>query len=250
MATTDRSMLSDTSALDPEQLAGLGDMDIDTFRAAAHRVVDLMADYVEDIERHAVLPSIAPGAVSSQLPTTPPEDPETLDEILGDFLRVIEPNATAWQHPGFFAYFGTTASGRGILGEMLTAALGQNPMLWRTSPIGTELELVIVDWLRQALGLPAGFGGLLTDTASTSSLAALAAARQAAGIDAAAEGLAGRSGVPAIRVYASAEAHSSIEKALMTLGIGRSGLVRIPTDDEYALRLDALEEAIAADRAA
>src|SRR5207237_7591084 len=117
-------------------------------------------------------------------------------------------------------------------------------------PIGTELELVIVDWLRQGLGLPADFGGLLTDTASTSSLAALAAARQAAGIDAAAEGLAGRSGVPAIRVYASAEAHSSIEKALMTLGIGRSGLVRIPTDDEYALRLDALEEAIAADRAA
>src|SRR5436190_301127 len=250
MATTDRSMLSDTSALDPEQLAGLGDMDIDTFRAAAHRVVDLMADYVEDIERHAVLPSIAPGAVSSQLPTTPPEDPETLDEILGDFLRVIEPNATAWQHPGFFAYFASTASGPGILGEMLTAALGQNPMLWRTSPSGTELEQVVVDWLRRALGLPDAFDGLLTDTASTSSLIALAAARQAAGLDAAASGLAGRLDVPALRVYASEEAHSSIEKACMTLGLGRASLVRIPTNDRYELRPDALDAALTADRAA
>src|SRR5256885_11731240 len=213
MATTDRSMLSDTSALDPEQLAGLGDMDIDTFRAAAHRVVDLMADYVEDIERHAVLPPIAPGAVSSQLPTTPPEDPETLDEILGDFLRVIEPNATAWQHPGFFAYFATTASGPGILGEMLTAAIGQNPMIWRTSPVGTELEQVVVDWLRQGVGLPPVFDGLITDTASTSSLIALAGARETAGFSVAGEGLAGREDVPQLPVYLSIESHSSIDQA-------------------------------------
>lgn len=250
MTTTDRPIPSDATALDPEQLVGLGDMDPAAFRAAAHRVVDLMADYIEDVERHPVLPPISPGTVSSQLPTTAPEDPETLDAILGDFLRLIEPNATAWQHPGFFAYFASTASGPGILGEMLTAALGQNPMLWRTSPSGTELEQVVVDWLRRALGLPDAFDGLLTDTASTSSLIALAAARQAAGFDAAAGGLAARADVPALRVYASEEAHSSIEKACMTLGLGRSSLVRIPTNDRFELRPDALETALASDRAA
>ena len=109
--------------------------------------------------------------------------PEPLEAILEDYVRLVEPNATQWQHPGFMAYFATTASGPGILGEMLTAVLGQNPMLWRTSPIGTELEGVVVDWLRQALGLPEAFDGLITDTASTSSLIALAAARQAAGFD-------------------------------------------------------------------
>jgi aromatic-L-amino-acid decarboxylase len=250
MATTDRSLPADATALDPEQLVGLADMDGEAFRAAAHRVVDLMADYIEDVERHAVLPPIAPGAVSSQLPESPPTEPETLDAILGDYLRLIEPNATGWQHPGFFAYFPSTASGPGILGEMLTAALGQNPMLWRTSPAGTELEQVVVDWLRQALGLPDAYDGLLTDTASTSSLIALAAAREAAGVDAAAAGIAGRPEVPALRVYASEEAHSSIEKACMTLGLGRASLVRIPTNDRFELRPDALGSAIAADRVA
>jgi aromatic-L-amino-acid/L-tryptophan decarboxylase len=250
MATTDRSLPADATALDPEQLVGLADMDGEAFRAAAHRVVDLMADYIEDVERHAVLPRIAPGTVSAQLPATPPDEPEPLDAILGDYLRLIEPNATGWQHPGFFAYFASTASGPGILGEMLTAALGQNPMLWRTSPAGTELEQVVVDWLRQALGLPDAYDGLLTDTASTSSLIALAAAREAAGVDAAAAGIAGRPEVPALRVYASEEAHSSIEKACMTLGLGRASLVRIPTNDRFELRPDALAAAIVADRAA
>jgi aromatic-L-amino-acid decarboxylase len=134
---------------------------------------------------------------------------------------------------------------------MLTAAVGQNPMLWRTSPIGTELEQVVVDWLRQALGLPEGFDGLLTDTASTSTLIALAAARETAGTDASARGLAGRSDLGAgLRVYASAEAHSSVEKACMTLGLGRASLVRIPTNDRFELERAELAVAIAADRAA
>jgi aromatic-L-amino-acid decarboxylase len=133
---------------------------------------------------------------------------------------------------------------------MLTAVLNSNPMLWRTSPAGTELEQVVVDWLRQGLGLPGEFDGLLTDTASTSSLLALAAARQAAGLEAAAMGLPGRPDVPQLRVYASAEAHSSIEKACMTLGLGRAGLSKIPTNDRFELRIDALEEALALDRKA
>ncbi len=225
-------------------------MDAAAFRAAAHQVADLIAEYLEHVEDHAVFPPIEPGSLRPTFPSEPPETAEAIDAILADYDRLVVPNATHWQHPGFMAYFATTASGPGILGEMLTASLGQNPMLWRTSPIGTELEEVVVDWLRQGLGLPVGFDGLLTDTASTSSLIALAAAREATGLDIAARGLAGRPDVPPIRVYASQEAHSSIEKACMTLGIGREGLVRIPVDDAFAMRPEALDAAIGADRGA
>jgi len=250
MTTTEEPGTAESGALAGEQIDGLGDLEPEAFRAAAHRVVDLMADYLAGVEGFAVLPAIEPGSVARALPGSAPLTPESLDAILEDTLALIVPNATQWQHPGFFAYFASTASAPGILGEMLVAALGQNPMLWRTSPSGTELEGVVVDWLRRALGLPDGFDGLITDTASTSSLIALAAARQAAGIDAAAQGIAGRPDVPALRVYASEEAHSSIDKACMTLGLGRTSLVRVSTNDRYELRPDALEAAIAADRAA
>ena len=226
-------------------------MDPDDFRAAAHAVVDVMADYLETVESRAVFPDIEPGTLRPMFPTSPPETPEPIEAILADYRRLVEPNATHWQHPGFLAYFATTASGPGILGEMLTATLGQNAMLWRTSPIGTELEEVVVDWLRQALGLPGGFDGLLTDTASTSTLIALAAAREACGADVSARGLAGRDDLGAgLRVYASAEAHSSVEKACMTLGLGRASLVRIPVNDRFEMLPDTLEAAIVADRAA
>ena len=225
-------------------------MDVAAFRAAAHQVVDRMADYLAKVESWPVFPDIEPGSIRPLFPVSPPERSEPIEAILADIDRLIVPNATHWQHPGFFAYFATTASGPGILGEMLTAALGQNAMLWRTSPIGTELEEVVVDWLRQALGLPEDFDGLLTDTASTSSLIAIAAAREAAGSEIATRGLAGRDDVPALRVYASEEAHSSIEKACMTLGLGRESLVKIPTDSAFAMRPDTLQAAIAADRAA
>ncbi len=237
--------------LDVRGVAGLADLDPATFRAAAHRVVDLLADYLEGVEGFAVLPSIEPGSIRPRFPTSPPEGPASIAEILADYEALVPPNATHWQHPGFLAYFSTTASGPGILGEMLTAALGQNPMLWRTSPIGTELEQVVVDWLRQALGLPVGFDGLLTDTASTSSLIALGAAREAAGFDAAATGLAGRPELAGgLRVYASAEAHSSIDKACMTLGLGRASLRKIPVNERFELEPAALAAAIAEDRAA
>jgi aromatic-L-amino-acid decarboxylase len=236
------------ASLDETQVDGLGDMDTERFRAAAHVVVDAMADYLATVEKRAVLPAIEPGSLRLSFPVAAPERPEPLGAILGDVDRLVVPNATHWQHPGFLAYFSTTASAPGILGEMWTAVLGQNPMLWRTSPIGTELEQVVVGWLRRGLGLPDAFDGLLTDTASTSTLIALAAAREAAGLRAATDGLAARArgGTPV--VYASAEAHSSIEKACMTLGLGRAALRRIPVDADYRMRVGRLAAAIAEDR--
>ena len=232
-----------------EQRSGRNDMDPEAFRAAAHVVVDRIADYLRDVERYPVLPPIEPGSIAPLLPVAAPDGPESIEAILADVDRLVFPNATLWQLPGFFAYFATSASGPGILGEFLTAALGQNPMLWRTSPIGTELEGVVVGWLRRALGLPDAFDGLLTDTASTSTLIALAAAREAAGLRASAEGLAGR-GLAQPRVYASAEAHSSIEKACMTLGLGRAAVVKIPVNERYEMDAPALAAAIQADLAA
>ena len=246
MTTTDRA----AGRLDPAQVDGLLDMDPASFRAAGHEIVDLIADYLATVERFAVFPPVEPGTLAPAFPQTAPEDPEPIEAILDDYRRLIEPNATHWQHPGFLAYFATTASGPGILGEMLTAALGQNAMLWRTSPIATELEGVVVGWLRRAVGLPDQFDGLLTDTASTSSLIALAAAREVAGVGASARGIGGRADVPPLRVYASAEAHSSIEKACMTLGLGRESLVRIPVDGDFRMDVAAFERAVAHDRTA
>ena len=242
-------MTPDPERLDQEQIDGLTDMTPAAFRAAGHDVVDLIADYLEDVESYAVFPAIEPGSIAPEFAPHAPEDPEPVAAILADVERLVLPNATHWQHPGFFAYFSTSASGAGILGEMITAALGQNPMLWRTSPVGTELEGVVVRWLRESLGLPELFDGLLTDTASTSTLIAIAASREAAGLDASALGLARREAFGLPRVYASTEAHSSIEKACMTLGLGRAALVKIPTNARYEMDVDALAAAIADDRA-
>jgi aromatic-L-amino-acid decarboxylase len=235
--------------LDPEQTSGLTDMDPEAFREAGHAVVDMLADYLANVERHKVFPPIEPGELRPLFPASPPERPEPIETILADYTRLVEPNITHWQHPGFLAYFATTASAPGILGEMLTAGIGSNAMLWRTSPVATELEQVVVDWLRQGLGLPDDFDGLLTDTASISSLTALAAAREAAGLGGSTHGLAAHDGgLP--RIYASTEAHSSIDKAAMTLGIGRESVVKVRTNDRLEMEPEALAEAIAADRAA
>jgi aromatic-L-amino-acid decarboxylase len=243
-------MNPDDPRLDPQQTSGLTDMSPAAFRAAAHEVADLVADYLDGVESYAVFPAIEPGSIAPRFAEHAPEGPEPVAAILADVERVILPNATHWQHPGFFAYFSTSASAPGILGEWITAALGQNPMLWRTSPVGTELEGVVVRWLRESLGLPEAFDGLLTDTASTSTLIAIAASREAAGLEASAKGLAAREGIGQPRVYASAEAHSSVEKACMTLGLGRAALVKVPADDRFEMDAAALEAAIAVDRAA
>jgi aromatic-L-amino-acid decarboxylase len=227
-----------------------GGLDPEQFRAYGKQVIDWIADYLADADRYPVLSPVKPGDVKRQLPATPPAAPEAMDAILADFQRVILPGITHWNHPGFFAYFAITGSAPGILGELLTAALNVNGMLWRTSPAATELEEVVLDWLRQMIGLPPQFEGVITDTASVSTLIAVAAAREALDRGVREEGLAGRPDLPRLRMYCSEQAHSSVEKAGLVLGLGRSGVRKIPIDAEFRLRPDALASAIAEDRAA
>jgi aromatic-L-amino-acid/L-tryptophan decarboxylase len=236
--------------LEPAQVDGLTDVDAETYRRMLHEVADLIADYAEGLADRPVLPPVEPGSIAPLFPSGPPEEPEPLTRILEDYRRLVEPHATAWNHPGFMAYFPTSSSAAGVVGELLMASLAQNLFLWRTSPIGTELETVVMSWFRQALGLPEGFDGFVTDTASIGTLIGLAAAREAAGLDAARLGLPNRPEVGAPRVYASAEAHSSIDKACMTLGLGREAVVHVPTDTAFRMRSDALGAAIDEDLAA
>ncbi len=227
---------------------GLGDMDPAEFRAAAERVVERVTAYFERLESYRVLPDVKPGDVLRRLPAAPPAAAEPLDAVLEDYLRLIEPNITHWQHPGFMAYFSSVACGPGLLGEWLASALNSNVMFWRNAPASTELEHVVVGWLRQMLGLPADFDGMFTDTASVSSLLSLVAARHAVpGLEARDEGLAGRAGVGRLRLYLSSEAHVSIEKAAIVVGVGRAGVRRIPADDEHRMRVDLLRAAIEED---
>jgi aromatic-L-amino-acid decarboxylase len=224
-------------------------MDPAEFRARAHDVADLAASYLDRLESYPVLPDLVPGSIKARLPAEPPPAPEPMEAIFADYSTLIEPNITHWQHPGFMAYFPSVASGPGILGEWLSAALNSNVMLWRNAPASTELEEVVVGWLRRMLGLPDAFDGMFTDTASVSSLLSLVAARHAIpGLDARDEGLLGRAGHGRLRLYTSTEAHSSIDKAAVVVGVGRAGVRKIPADDAYRLRPDLLEQAVAEDR--
>ena len=180
-----------------------------------------------------------------------PTAAESLDDILADLDRVVLPGVTHWNHPGFFAYFANTASVPGILGELVSAALNQVGILWRTSPVLAELEQVSTGWLRDAMGLPPAWFGMITDTASTSTLQALAAARERdASLEIRERGMAGRADLPTLRVYCSDQAHSSVDKAVITLGLGRANCVRIASDSQQRLRVDALRAQVAADLAA
>ncbi len=227
-----------------EAQQGVGDMDVASFRRHGHGVVDWIADYLDGVGDRQVLADVAPGEIRAQLPVSPPTTPEPFDRIIGDVDRIVMPGITHWNHPAFHAYFAITGSGPGILGEAMTAALNVNGMLWRTSPAATELEEVVVDWLRQLLGLPDGRRGMIVDSASMSTLLSLAAAREATDLDVRQRGLAGRADVPLLRIYASEHAHASIEKAAITLGLGRDGLRPVEVDDQYRMDPDALAAAV------
>jgi aromatic-L-amino-acid/L-tryptophan decarboxylase len=225
-----------------------GDMDPESFRREAHRLADWIADYLASSSRYPVLAGVSPGQVRAQLPAEAPPAGETFDAIFADFERIILPGITHWNHPGFFAYFAITGSGPGILGEFLSAALNQQAMLWRTSPAATELEAVTLRWLQRLIHLPDEFEGVIYDTASISTLHALAAARERAVPQVRERGMPGRSELGRFRVYCSDQTHSSIDKSVILLGLGQSSLRKIPSDDQFRMRTDALRAAIEDDR--
>jgi aromatic-L-amino-acid decarboxylase len=226
-----------------------GDFPPEEFRRMATAAVERLTRYFETLESRPVLARTVPGGVIAQLPASPPEQPEPWEAIERDLDAIVEPNLTHWQHPGYLAYFANTGAAPGVVGDFLAAGYNQTGILWRTSPVLTELEQVVVRWLLEIVGLPTGadgFDGQLADTASSGSLIALTAAREQAFPDVRKTGLSGR---PAGIVYASELAHSSIDKACVVLGFGTGGVRKVPVDATFRMRPDALEQAIAEDRA-
>jgi aromatic-L-amino-acid decarboxylase len=222
-------------------------MDPEAFRREAHRLADWIADYLTHSGKYPVLAQVQPGEIAGRLPPEAPAQGEPFDTIFADFERILLPGITHWNHPGFFAYFAITGSGPGILGEFLSAALNQQAMLWRTSPAATELEQVTLRWLQRLIRLPDAFEGVIYDTASISTLHALAAARERAVPGVRAGGLAGST---RYALYCSDQTHSSIDKAVILLGFGHDALRKIPSDENFSMRADALAASVAADRAA
>ena len=229
-------------------MKNLGDMDKEEFRRVGHDLIDWIADYFENIDELPVLAAIEPGDLKAKLPTSAPLQGESMESIVADLDRLIVPALTHWSHPSFFAYFATSTSAPGIFGELLSAAFDNKAMLWRTSPASTELEEVVLDWLRQMMGLDPGMLGIIYDTASVSSLHAIAAAREGVEKRIREEGMSGRPDLPLLRVYVSEQSHSSIEKAVITLGLGQRGLRKIPTDSEFRMDAGALAAAVAEDK--
>ena len=229
--------------------SGLNDMPVDEFRKYGHQFIDWIADYFKNIESNTVLPDIEPGEIKSKLALEPPQKGESIDAVFSDFEKIIMPGITHWNHPNFMAYFNSTSSGPGILAEMLSAALNVNGMAWKTSPAATELEEVTLNWLKKMLGFPDNFWGIIYDTASISSMHAIAAAReQLAELKFRGKGMSGRKEIPKLRLYASEHAHFSIDKAIITLGIGLDGIRKILVDDKFRMISIELQKAISEDR--
>ena len=225
----------------------LGDTPPPEFRKQLHELADWIADFREHIEQLQVAPNDQPGAIRGQLPKHAPEDGESFERILSDMDRIIVPGMVHWSHPMFLGYFGWTATAPGILGEILSAPLNVNAMTWRTCPAATELETVVIDWLRHWVGLPKEFGGVVYDTASVGVMHALAVAREEAAPSTRKLGLTRRD-LARLRIYTSDQAHSSAEKAAITLGIGEENVVRIPSDAQFQMDVNWLGRSIAQDR--
>ncbi len=223
-----------------------GDTSPPEFRRQLHELADWIADFRENIETLRVAPDDKPGAIRAQLPAQAPEEGESFEKILGDVDRLIVPGMVHWSHPMFLGYFGWTTTAPGILGEIISVPLNVNAMTWRTCPAATELETVVIDWLRQWLGLPDEFGGVVYDTASVGIMHALAVAREEAAPSTRKLGLINRD-LLRFRIYTSDEAHSAAEKAAITLGIGEENVRRVPTDSDFRMDVNALGETIARD---
>ena len=220
----------------------------DEFRLHAHQLADWMADYLENQDQYPVKPDVKPGEIKNQLPVAAPVDGEKFNGIFADFKNVILPGMTHWQHPGFFAYFPANNSEPSILAEMLTATMGAQCMVWLTSPAAEELEERVMEWLRDILGLPKEFTGVIQDSSSSATLVALLSAREKkSGFEINRRGF-----TPAdrYRVYTSTQGHSSIDKDVKIAGIGIENLVKIEVDEAFAMQTDKLEEAVIRDIAA
>jgi aromatic-L-amino-acid decarboxylase len=225
----------------------LGDMGAEDFRRYGDEAIDWIANYLTNVGELPVLSQNQPGDLIRALPSSPPVTGEGMEEILKDIDRVIVPGLTHWNSPSFYAYFSTSASAPGILGELFSAAFDVKSMLWRTSPASTELEQVVMDWLRQMMDLPPAFEGIIYDTASVASFHAIAAARESLDLRIREDGMSGRADLPLLRVYSSDQAHSSIEKDLIGLGLGQRSLRKIKSDEKFSMSASALAQAIEED---
>lgn len=226
------------------------DMTPEQFRDAARQAAEWVARYREEVEDEPVKSGVDPGEVAARIPTAPPEAGESFQAILEDMEEVVEPGLTHWNHPRFFAYFPSNASGPTVLAEFLAAAMNQNAMLWRTSPAATEMEERMVGWVRELVGLPEALDGVILDTASTGSFTALLAAREGLGGEIRRRGLAGRTDLPPLLLYASEQAHSSLEKAAIAAGLGQDGVRKVLVDDRWRMDPGALDRRLREDREA
>jgi aromatic-L-amino-acid/L-tryptophan decarboxylase len=226
-----------------------GDMSGGDFRRYGQEVIDRIAAYFEQIESLPVVSQVEPNWLKKSLPMAAPETGEGFDEILADVDKFIVPAITHWNHPHFHGLFSTSTSSPGVLAEAFAAAFDAKGMLWRTSPAVTELEQVTMSWLRQMLGLPAEFYGIIYDTASVSTMHAIAVAREKLGLRIREDGMSGRPDLPLLRVYCSEQTHSSIDKSLLTLGLGLRSLRKIPVNDRFEMLPEKLSEAIEEDKA-
>lgn len=225
----------------------LGDISSADFRKYGYQVVDWLANYFDEMENMPVLSQVEPDWLKNKLPSSAPEKGEDFGEVLADMDRLILPAVTHWNHPNFHGLFATSTSAVGVFGEMFTAAFDMKAMLWRTSPASTELEDVVLDWLRQMMDLPEHFEGIIYDTASVSTMHAIAAAREKAGVNVRDEGLSGRNDVPLLRVYCSEHVHSSIDKGVITLGLGLKSLRKIECNERFEMIPEKLAAAIEED---
>src|SRR6478736_9841158 len=229
------------------ELSEFGDTPSDEFRKQLHELADWIADFRENIDRLRVAPNDKPGAIREQLSKRAPEEGEPFEKILTDVDNIIVPGMVHWSHPMFLGYFGWTSTAPGILGEILSAPLNVNAMTWRTSPAATELETVVIDWLRQWVGLSKEFDGVIYDTASVGIMHALAVAREEATPATRKLGLTDRN-LPRLRIYTSDQAHSSTEKAAIALGVGEENVIRISCDDQFRIDVNSLGQSIAENR--
>lgn len=249
LMNTKKKHIQDKKKISPVKKIKTGDMPLKEFRKAGYQVIDWIADYLENLENLPVFPSLIPGDIKKKLPRHAPEKGEPFKDILRDFNKIILPGTTHWNHPKFLAYFNSTASSPGILAEVLSAALNTNAMIWKTGPSSAELEYVAMNWLREMLGLPENFWGIIYDTASVSTMHAIACAREEIpGMEIRTKGLIGMKNIPGLRLYCSEHAHSSVGKGTIALGMGMDAVRKIPSDNEFRMIPSGLRKAINEDR--